>query len=327
MSINLAHPYFLYATLPLVALAAYWRWKHYKRPLYRYSSLAFVESTGESTEWRSKIIFLARLLTLLTLALAIGRIQKPDERSKIPVQGVDIMLVLDVSGSMQIIDDIDDPRPRIDAAIHEAMKFVEKRDNDPIGLVIFGSVAVSRAPLTMDKNVLKEILKDTKLGIVDPEGTVLSRAILTAANRLKKSTAKSKIMIVLTDGEPSGHDINPQVSIDLAKKLGIKIYTIGIGNEQGGWIKHPYLGPLQVRSTLNVPLLKAFANETGGQFFHAQNPADMEKIYATIDQLERTEHEVPLFARYFDYFMPLLWIAFILLLAEIVLTSIFWLSL
>ena len=128
------------------------------------------------------------------------------------------MLVLDASQSMIIFDDPQDRRTRWDVARDEALRFIDKRENDPIGLVLFAGVALSRCPLTLDKGILKEILHETTTATIAVPGTVLSRAILTAANRLKKSTAKNKIMIVLTDGEPTGNDTRPELSIDLAKE-------------------------------------------------------------------------------------------------------------
>ena len=321
------YPFFLYFGLPALLLAGYWYWFHYKNPVYFFSSLTPLQSLAVSTKWRRIILFLLRLALLTALCFALARLQTPDERSKIPVQGIDIMLVLDSSESMNIYDDESTKKTRMDAARAEALNFIDKRDNDPIGLVIFSGAAVSRCPLTMDKRVLKEILTETTTSTIQAPGTVLSRAILTAANRLKKSTAKSRIMIVLTDGEPTPNDIDPRLAIDMAKKLGIKIYTIGIGAETPGWIDHPFYGSIQVQSVLNIPLLQRFATETGGQFFLARNSSDMKAIYDTINKLERTEHETPIFARYFEYFMPLLWMALLLLMTEIVLTAAVWVRL
>lgn len=325
--ITSVHPYALYVGLPIIALAAIWYWFKYKNPVYVFSSLVPLKALATSTKWRRLCLFLLRLLTLSSLCLAIARFQAPDERSKIPVEGVDIMIVLDTSESMLIQDDEGSKKSRIDAAKEEALKFIDKRDNDPIGLVIFSGAAVSRCPLTLDKRVLKEILQQSDTSTIQAPGTVLSRAILTAANRLKKSTAKSRIMIVLTDGEPTPNDVDPSLAIDMAKKLGIKIYTIGIGSEKPLYVDHPIFGRIPVQATLNVALLERFAHETGGQFFRARNTAEMEQIYDTIDKLERTEHETPIFARYFEYFMPFLWIALLFLCFEIPLTSWVWIRL
>lgn len=320
---HIVYPLALYIGLPALALASYWFWFHYKNPVYVFSSLLPLQSLEAPSQWRRILLFLTRLGLLTLLCLAIARFQSPDERSKIPVQGIDIMLVLDASESMNMQED-DSDKTRMDSAREEALKFIDKRDNDPIGLVIFSGAAVSRCPLTLDKRVLKEILKETTTRTIPAPGTMLSRAILTAANRLKKSTAKSRIMIVLTDGEPTPGDIDPQVALDMAKKLGIKIYTIGIGSEETEWIHHPFFGKIR---TLNIPLLKEIAAQTGGQFFLARNAAEMEAVYDTIDKLEKTEYETPIFARYFDYFMPMLWLALGALLLEILLSCVWWVRL
>ncbi len=135
-------------------------------------------------------------------------------------------------------------------------------------------------------------------------------------------------MIVLTDGIPSEGDSSPDLSIELAKKLGIKIYTVGIGSENGGYYYHPFYGVQRNREGIfNEALLAKFARETGGQFFQAQNPEDMEEIYTKIDALERTDYETPVFARYYEYFMPFLWFAFLVLLGELLLSSFLWVTL
>ena len=319
------YPYVLYLGLPLTALAAYWYWFYYKNPVYFFSSLAPLRAQIAAVHWRRPVLFFTRLALLTALCAALARFQAPDERSKIPVQGVDIMLVLDASESMDIFDDPSDKKTRMDAARQEALKFIDKRENDPIGLVIFAGAAVSRCPLTLDKHMLKQMLNETTTSTIKVPGTALSRAILTAANRLKKSTAQSRIMIVLTDGEPH-NDISPDLAIEMAKKLGIKIYTIGVGADTG-YYNHPLYGTVPVQTGLNIPLLEKFASQTGGKFFLARNAADMEAIYNAIDKLEKTEHEAPIFARYFEYFMPLLWIAFLLLLIEIILATIWWVRL
>lgn len=326
--IIIANLFYLYFLIPVLVLFTIYRWFIYKKPLYLFSSLKPFESIKEeTTKLKDYFLLFLRFASLLTLVFAIARFQKPDDKTKISVEGIDIMMVLDVSGSMQLFDDQEDPRSRIDVAVSEAKKFIQKRENDPIGLVFFGKFAFCRSPLTLDKNILKDILTDTKIGIINPEGTVLSRAILTAVNRLKNSQAKSKIIILLTDGEPSQDDIDPKIALDAAKKLGIKIYTIGIGSENYGFYQDPLWGFVPVQSKLNIDLLKLIAQETSGQFFLAKSPKDMEEIYSTIDQLERTKQETPIYSKYYEYFIIFLWISFILLIIELIFKSIFWLSL
>lgn len=325
--IHFVYPLFLYIGIPIIGLFAWGRWYYYQKPYYSYSSLlAFKNMYSISTHWSDALLFTMRLLILICLITALARPRQPDEQSKLPVEGIDIMLVLDVSDSMQLLDDAADTRSRFDVARSEALNFINKRAHDPIGIVLFANNVISRCPLTLDKALIKKFLQETHIGIVDANGTMLSKAIITAANRLKNSTAKSKIMIVLTDGEPTPGDNNPQDAIILAKKLGIKIYTVGIGSAQGGYIKHPQWGLIQTAYRLNTELLRGFARETGGQFFHAKNPQDIERIYQTIDQLEKSEHEAH-YAHYTEFFIVLLWITLVLCAIESIASSWKWLSL
>ena len=238
------------------------------------------------------------------------------------------MMVLDVSGSMQMFDDPHHKKQRIAIAKEEAIKFVNKRPDDPIGLVLFGQEAVSRCPLTLDKNMLTELIKDTELGIISADGTVLSKGLITAITRLRKSKAASKIIILLTDGEPSPGDLKPEDALYLAKKFGIKIYTIGIGGDYGGLIEDQLFGGIrQVGAPLNTKLLKVLAKETGGKFFLAKNQKDLSTIYDTINQLETTEYETDVYHNYHDIFMPFLWIIVGLLLLELILATFVWFGL
>ena len=273
-----------------------------------------------------KILSITRFLILSMLVLLIGKPQLVDMTSKVTIKGINIMIVLDVSGSMQFQDYADDERSRFQVAQEEAIRFIKARTNDAIGLVLFGRDALSRCPLTTDKKMLTSIVQDTKIGIVNPEGTVLSRGIVTAANRLKHSKAKSNVMILLTDGEPSPEDINPSIAIEIAKQLGIKIYTIGIGSDEERVIRHPLYG-LAVLPKINSKLLETIAQETGGQFFLARDAKDMRTIYDTIDKLEKTEYEAPLYNKYYDIFMPFVWVLLGLLMLEILLASTLWFSL
>jgi Ca-activated chloride channel family protein len=189
-------------------------------------------------------------------------------------------------------------------AKEEGLRFIEKRANDAIGVVIFGNEAVSRCPLTVDKIMLRDILNEIDIGVINHEGTVLATSIITAASRLKSSTAKSKIMIVLTDGEPTPNDGDPGVAIEIAKSLGIKIYTIGIGDNQEVMINHPFYGAMPYKTTLNRSLLTRIAQETGGTFFEAKSADDMRTVYDTINTLETTKIEAPLFTRYYEMYIP-----------------------
>ncbi len=211
----------------------------------------------------------------------------------------------------------------MDVAKQEAVRFVQKRPNDAIGLVIFAQDAVSRAPLTLDKQMLTNIIEELELGVIDPNGTRLANGMITAANRLKKSKATSKVMILLTDGEPSPGDLDMNMAVQVAKKLGIKIYTVGIGSEKREMYMHPLYG-MQLKPKVNAQLLKALAHNTGGQFFMAHDAQDMRRIYDTIDTLEKREHELPIFTKFHDVFVPFVFTLVGMMITEILLASTIW---
>lgn len=313
----------LYILFPLVFAIVLLRWRLRRPIIFRYSLASVLYSSNVMHSHLSRtIFFLLRFISLMLLAFLIAKPQLVDERSKVKVEGIDIVLVLDVSGSMQLSDFEDDNRSRVEVAKDEAVRFIKKRQNDAIGLVIFAQDALSRAPLTMDKLLLKEIVQDLKIGIINPDGTKLATAIVTAVNRLKNSKAKSKVMILLTDGEPSEDDLDSSVAIEVAKKFGIKIYTVGIGSKEDR-VGYDIFGRM-LRVRVNKELLQTIARETGGQFFMASDARDMRSIYNTIDKLETTKMEVPIFSKYYDIFMPFIFVLIGLLLFELILSIFVW---
>ena len=320
------HPGLLMISFGVLAGAVAARWWWHKSIQFRYSLGAVIaEQQQQSHHPFKKILEGLQLLAMVLIACAIGKPQLVDSRSNIIVEGIDIMLALDASGSMQFQDCSDDDRSRFEVAKDEAVRFIEKRPNDAIGLVIFGKVALSRCPLTMDKRIITELIQDLELGDIDPDATMLATAMMTAINRLKSSVAKSKVIILLTDGEPSPGDIDPDVAVKIAQKFGIKVYTIGIGSDRDEMILHPFGGLMQ-KPKVNTPLLQKIARETGGKFFMAHNDRDMRTIYDTIDRLEQTEHESPLYSRYADIYAPMIIAALLLLFIGQLLGSGVWFS-
>lgn len=326
---RLMHPLVAAVCALFLVCAAYWRWFYYKSAYMSYSLVTAIKKSGiTAAHWHKTIPFMLRTLLLLILLLLAARAQRVYNQSVINAHGIDIMMVLDVSGSMQCFDDMKDKRTRFEVAKAEGINFIEKRTSDQIGLVMFGKDAVSRCPLTLDKIMLKDLLSSIQLGDIDPDGTVLSIAISMAARRLQSSKASSKVMIVLTDGEPTpGLDVQPAVAINLAKKLGIKIYTIGVGGEHGGLWYDPMFGIRQMGFRLNKELLQQIATQTGGKFFLAQRPEDINAIYTTIDELEKTEYQAPIFTHYHDLVIPLVCVAFILFFVELCATTFVWFKL
>jgi len=326
-SLRLAQPWVLLWLVPLFVIVFLVRWWWHYRAYYRYSMAQSLADAGYAVgNWHEYYFTGNRIVVLALLALLCAKPQWVDIQSSVSVEGIDIMLVLDVSGSMQFQDYDDDRRMRLEVAKDEAIRFIEKRTNDAIGLVLFGQGALSRVPLTADKNLLKTVVKELNFGLINPDGTLLSTALVTAANRLKSSRAASKVIIALTDGEPSEGDLDPSVALEIAKKLGIRIYTVGIGSDQDRTMYDPLRGLVRAPK-INAQLLNRFAQETGGKFFVARNAKDMRTIYQTIDQLEKTKLEVPIFSNYYDMFIPIIIAIAVLLFIELILASWWWFGL
>ncbi len=320
-------PWLFIISLSLIAVAILWRWARYKPILFRYSlGSQLIADKQASSHPYVKFLYLFRLLIFATLAFLTGKPQLVDSRSNIIVEGIDIVLTLDASGSMQLQDYSDDERSRFEIAKDEAIRFIDKRPNDAIGLVIFGNTALCRCPVTMDKKILTDLIEQFSLGDIDANGTMLSTGLITAINRLKHSSVGSKVIILLTDGEPSPGDIEPEAAIAIARKFGIKIYTIGIGSDKEETMFHPFFGGIIQKPKVNEALLKEIARQTGGKFFMAQNDREMRTIYDTIDCLERTRHESPLYSRYFDIYMWLALAVLCVLFFEQLLASTCWFS-
>lgn len=324
--IRLAQLDTLWWTIPALIAAVIARY-YAKTPFYKYPLARNLAQAGYSKAPSHKRVFaVIKILTLMILAFLIAKPQLVDSRSSITIDGIDIMIVLDASASMQFQDYDDDQRSRFQVAKDEAMRFVDKRTDDAVGLVLFGKDALSRIPLTMDKKLINTIISNLELGFIDPDGTVLSTAIISGANRLKNSNAKSKVMIVLTDGAPSENDTDPALAIELAQKLGLKIYTIGIGSDEDQYVMHPFMG-LIPKPKINRPLLVKIAQDTGGKFFLARNSKDMRAVYDTIDSLERTSRQTSLYNKYYDIFIPGVTLIIFLMLLELLLSATIWFGL
>lgn len=328
MMFQCAQPWWLLYGAITVALAIFLRYFWHQPTVYVYPLTQFIKDQKlSSSTLPTKFFFWIRVAILSLMVFLLGKPQYVDSKSKINVEGIDIVLALDMSGSMCCMDDLDDKRSRLQVAKQEALNFIEQRTNDAIALVLFGRYALVRCPLTLDKTVLKEIITDLELGKPSEDmqkDTMLSQGLITAVRRLQNSKAKSKIVLLLTDGAPSTGDLNPKDAIQVAKDVGVKVYTIGIGGTQGGFVQDPIFGLQQIQSPLNKQLLERIAKETGGQFFEAQKPKDLKRIYQIIDSLEKQSYQTELYAKYHDYFMPFLWIIACLILFELFMATWIW---
>ncbi len=297
-------PWVLYLTGSWVILICLIRYFVYKPLTYKHSLGNFIAAHADGAASLITMHNLLRIVVLTVLALLAARPQWSSERHIVAIDGIDIVLALDVSGSMDNRDFADDNRSRFEVARAEAIRFVQKRVNDAIGVVLFGADALSRCPLTVDKEMLEKMLEELKLGLVPVDGTVMAKGMLTAANRLKNTHGKSKILILLTDGTPTPElDIDIEKVLQIIKTLGIRVYTIGIGSEKQGYVFHPLYGYIPA-PCVNKDLLTHIAKETGGHYFLATDAADMRKIYDEIDTLETVRHEVPLQRQWHDVYLP-----------------------
>lgn len=258
-----------------------------------------------------------RFFILALFCTALARPEAVTSEREFQTKGVDIILSLDLSGSM-LAEDFK-PENRLVIAKQEAINFIHGRQNDRIGLVVFARKAFTQCPLTLDYEILTQLLKELEIGLI-PDGTAIGLGIASAVNRLRDSDAKSKIIILITDGENNAGNIDPITAAELAKTFGIKVYTIAVG--RGGLVPFPVNDPLfgkryvQARIDIDEISLKRIADITGGLFFWAREPKALADIYAKIDQLEKTEVKVKEYTSYSPLFHWFLLPALVLLVFE-----------
>ncbi|MDA9575946.1 VWA domain-containing protein [Flavobacteriaceae bacterium] len=266
-------------------------------------------------------LFVMRALALALIVVAMARPQTVDVSTKTKTtRGVDIVMAIDVSASMLAKD----LKPnRLEALKKVASKFITRRPNDRIGLVEYAGESYTRTPVTSDKGIILKSLREIKYNTIITGGTAIGMGLATAVNRLKESKAKSKIIILLTDGVNNSGFIDPQTASELAVEYGIKTYTIGLGTN--GMALSPVAinnGKFQysrIQVEIDEKLLKEIATETGGKYFRATNNKKLEDIYAEIDQLEKTEIEEFKYYNYEEKFRPLVLMALGLLVLEFLL--------
>lgn len=313
-NITFLHPQFLL----LLLLPLLWGiWYYVKKPsattYFPLPSLAGIENITSLRGKFKPILPLLKTLSYCLIVFALARPQLTLKEEEVESEGIDIMMVMDVSPSM---DERDINPSRIDASKSLAVEFVEKRKYDRIGLVVFALEAYALCPLTTDHLILSNFIKQiTLMGMGIRNGTSIGVGLATAVNKLENSKAKSKIIILLTDGADEGNIIiNPEHAAEAAKEKGIKIYTIGLGRKSK-------LANFNYRG-LNEKILLSVAEISGGQFFRAQSRENLAQIYDYIDKLEKSKIEVSTFKRYSEEFRIFLSLAIILLLFEFLLRHI-----
>ncbi len=298
------------------------------RPAIRFSDLSILKTAPVSFFVRARhILFVLRCLGFGLLVVALARPQKGHTDQEVSTEGVDIMLVLDISESMRALDF--QPDNRLEVAKKTIRDFIRKRTSDRIGLVVFGARSFTKCPLTLDYNVLDQFVSEVTFTDFSFQ-TAIGTAIATAANRLKESTAKSKVIILLTDGSNNAGEIPPLTAANAAAALGMKIHTIGIGKEGKVPIpvrvQNPFTGKItrqkqMMDSDLDEKTLQEIAQASGGTFFRAQSAEKLSDIYSQIDEMEKTEIKTTIYTSFEERFYPWLWAGFILLMLELILLN------
>lgn len=307
----------------LIALMVYFQLKkrRYQSASIKYSDLQIVKRSAKSGRQKFRFILPAlRILALILLVIAFARPQAGTESREVSSEGIDIMLALDVSGSMKAEDF--KPHNRLYVAKEEIKKFVQKRNSDRIGLVIFSQSSFTQCPLTLDYGVLLSFLDQVKFGMIK-DGTAIGMALANCVNRLRESPSKSKVIILLTDGVNNAGQIDPLTAATIAKTMNVKIYTIGAGKP--GNAMYPVDDPIFGKRYVYMPneidetTLKEIAEKTGGKYFRARSEKELEEIYTEIDKMEKTEIKVNEYVQYRELFSMFVIFGLSLLVLEILL--------
>ena len=263
--------------------------------------------------------FILRCLALIFLITALARPQRKYSEENTNGEGIDMVLCFDISGSMT---ERDFEPNRLEAAKEVATQFVQQRPGDRIGIVIFSNQSFTLCPITTDHNAVLAQIRNIQSGYLQDEGTAIGSGLATSVDRLRTSKSKSKVVVLLTDGVDFGGTIPPDIARDMAKLYKVKVYTIGVGSEKEiQEVTNTPFGPVQQTKKLeyNEKLLQDLATQTGGQYFHALDKDALQKIYESINQLEKSKVEITTYQRFTDEYLPLLIIGLGLLLIEIVL--------
>ncbi|RPH37234.1 VWA domain-containing protein [bacterium] len=321
-NVSFASPGYLYA-LMLIPLLVAWYIRRHKEDTsdIRYSTLLPFRSFKPGIRERLRHLpFALRMLGVALLIVALARPQTTASGQNIYAEGIDIAMILDISTSMLA----EDFQPnRVEAAKDVAQHFIEGRKNDRIGLVVFAGQSFTQCPMTLDYRVLRNLLRQVRPGMVE-DGTAIGMAMAQGVNRLKDSKAKSKVMILLTDGMNNRGEIDPLTAAQIAQTFNIRIYTIGVGTV--GEAPYPVQTSFGIRYQ-NMPVdvdektLAQIADMTDGRYFRATNNKALREIYDEIDKLEKTRIEVKAYRSYTELFYPWAWLGLLSLLAEFLLAG------
>jgi Ca-activated chloride channel family protein len=329
MTLSFAHPWLLLLLLIVPALA--WLKGKAGRPnAFVYSSVALVKNiVGLNRSSVGRVLLRLRWLALICFLTAIARPRLGEGHARIHASGIDIVIALDLSGSMAA-EDFElkgEPANRLTIAKDVLRQFVQKRTGDRLGLVAFAGRAYIASPLTLDHEFLLQNLERLNIGTLE-DGTAIGSAISAGANRLREIQAKSKILVLMTDGQNNAGKVPPVTAAEAAQALGIRVYTIGVGSK--GVARVPYVNVFGQKAyvdqkvDIDEEVLTKIAQMTGGKYFRAQNTSALRKIYDEIDQLEKTEVEVKKYQRYRELYPWFILSGVVILLLEIILANTVW---
>ncbi len=312
--------------LAVIPLMGWYGLRRFASAQIRFSSLHVLGQlkTPKTLLWRKGLVFV-RCAAMALFILALARPQSGIKSTEISTEGVDIMLCLDTSGSMQALDFKEDGNrvPRLQVVKRVVNDFIKGRKNDRIGMVVFGQEAFTQCPLTLDYGVLLSFLEKVQIGMAG-DSTAIGSALAVCVKRLKDLQSKSKVIILLTDGRHNAGSVTPPTAADIAKSFNIKIYTIGVGTEgEAPFLVDSFFGKQYVyqKVDLDEDTLKDVANRTGGKYFRATNTEALENIYKQIDAMEKTEVKLKEYMEYEELFGWFLIPGLVLLLLEILLAN------
>lgn len=320
--ITFSNPEFLFLLLLIPAFAVWYYYRlQSKESDVRFSTLLPFAMVKYSMRERLRHLpFIVRMIAFALMIIALARPQSTSRGENIYSEGIDIVLALDISGSMLA----EDFQPnRIEAAKNVAQEFISGRTNDRIGLVIFSGESFTQCPLTVDYEVLRTLIKPLKSGMIE-DGTAIGLGLANAVNRLRDSKSKSKVIVLLTDGVNNRGEIDPITAAQIAQSFGIRVYTVGVGTI--GEAPYPMQTPFGVRYQM-VPVeidekvLNQVADITDGKYFRATDNKKLRAIYQEIDRLEKTKIEVRSFRRYTELYYSFLFVAIFFLIGDIGLSN------
>lgn len=318
-----ANPTYLYLLLLLVPLIGWYIYKLHKSQasLQVSSSEAFqLPGTSSWKVYMRHLPFVLRMLAIALLIVVLARPQSTNSWQNSSTEGIDIVMAMDISTSMLA----EDLKPnRLEAAKDVAASFINGRQNDNIGLVVFAAKSFTQCPLTIDHGVLLNLFKDIQPGIIQ-DGTAIGLGLANAVSRIKDSQAKSKVIILLTDGVNNTGEIAPVTAAEIAKTFGIRVYTIGVGTQGEAPYPIPTAFGVQYQNVpveIDEQVLKQIASTTGGQYFRATDNSSLKEIYSEIDQLEKTKISVQEFSKKQEEYKNWALLVFALLLIEVLLRN------